>query len=154
MCIRDRSEVRFSSILCVSLATVLNRACSPWNRAFLLALLCVCSSLGGWPCGLTRLSNKVSLLQDHLPLVLVGLSLIGGIGFLYPQPYLLMELLNFRHSLVCLRTWLALQRPWSESQRTQRLNAIHNLERRKAGGPTWSHVVGKLNMGKDKVPSF
>jgi len=65
-----------------------------------------------------------------------------------------MEVLNFLHSFVGLRTWFTLQRPWGESQRTQWFNAIHDLERRKAGGPTWSHVVGKLNMRKDKASSF
>jgi len=73
---------------------------------------------------------KISGLEGHSPLMLIGFSLVGGLRFLNLQLNLLIEVFDLLQSLTSLHTWLLIHRPWNKVQWTQRLNNIDNLEGR------------------------
>jgi len=78
--------------------------------------------------------------------MLVWLGLVRGIGLLNLTHDLLIELLDFLHSLGCLHIRLGVHGPWGAIKKGEWLNPINRLEGGHSRGHARSLVVGKLGM--------
>jgi len=93
--------------------------------------------------------NKIFELEDHSLLVVISLSLLGGLGLLNPGTNLFMKFLDFIHSLTCLHS---VHHPWALPQGPRGLEDppyIANLKTGETGGPVRSLVICKPRVGKE-----